>query len=123
MPPYTSHLLQPLDVGVFSPLKRAYGKLVEGMMVAANNHINKEDFLHLYPPACEKVFNQKNIYSGFAGAGLKPFNQDWVLKKITFQLRTPTPPLPVEGSISSAFQTLQNPQQLDHKIRSLQRSL
>jgi hypothetical protein len=57
MPPYTSHLLQPLDVGVFSPLKRAYGKLVEGMMVAGNNHIDKEDFLHLYPPAREMIFN------------------------------------------------------------------
>jgi hypothetical protein len=57
MPPHTSHLLQPLDVGVFRPLKHSYGKLVEGMMVAGNNHINKEDFLHLYPPAQDKVFN------------------------------------------------------------------
>jgi hypothetical protein len=84
MPPHTSHLLQPLDVGVFGPLKRAYGKLVEGMMVASNNHIDKEDFLHLYPSARERVFIQKNIHSGFAGAGLKPLNEDWVLEKITF---------------------------------------
>ena len=48
---YTSYLLQPLDIGVFRPLKRSYRKLVEGMMVAGNNYINKEDFLHLYPPA------------------------------------------------------------------------
>jgi hypothetical protein len=74
MPPHTSHLLQPLDVGVFSPLKRAYRKLVEGMMVARNNHIDKEDFLHLYPPARKMIFNHENIYSGFAGAGLKPLN-------------------------------------------------
>jgi hypothetical protein len=56
MPPHTSHLLQPLDVGVFGPLKRAYGKLVEGIIVAGNNHIDKEDFLHLYPSARERVF-------------------------------------------------------------------
>jgi hypothetical protein len=123
MPPHTSHLLQPLDVGVFGPLKRAYGELVEAMMVAGNNHIDKEDFLYLYPPAREAVFTQKNICNGFAGAGLKPLNQDQVLEKITFQLRTPTPPLLVEGSISSAFQTPQNPRQLDHKVRSLQKSL
>jgi hypothetical protein len=61
-----------------------YGKLVEGMMVAGNNHIDKEDFLHLCPPAREMIFNQENIYSGFAGAGLKPLNQDRVLEKITF---------------------------------------
>ena len=71
MPPHTSHLLQPLDVGVFGPLKRAYGKLVEEMMVAGNNHIDKEDFLSLYPPAREKVFTRENIRSGFAGAVIK----------------------------------------------------
>jgi hypothetical protein len=84
MPPHTSHLLQPLDVGVFGPLKRAYGKLLEGMMTAGNNHIDKEDFLSLYPPAREKVFIRENIYGGFAGAGFKPLNKDRVLEKITF---------------------------------------
>jgi hypothetical protein len=124
MPPHTSHLLQPLDVGVFGPLKRAYGKLTEEMMAAGNNHIDKEDFLHLYPSAREKVFTQGNICNGFAGAGLKPLNKDRVLEKITFQLRTPTPPLvEVESSISSAFQTPQNPRQLDHKISRMQRSI
>jgi hypothetical protein len=76
MPLHTSHLLQPLDVGVFGPLKRAYRKLVEGMMVAGNNHINKEDFLHLYPSTREAVFIQKNICNGFAGVGLKPLDKD-----------------------------------------------
>lgn len=45
------------------------------------------------------------------------------LRKSTFQLYTPTPPLLIEGSISSTFQTPQNPHQLDHKVRSIQRSL
>jgi hypothetical protein len=124
MPPHTSHLLQPLDVGVFGPLKRVYGKLVEGIMAAGNNHIDKEDFLHLYPSAREAVFIEKTICNGFAGAGLKPLDKDRVLEKITFQLRTPTPPLvEAEGSICSAFQTPQNPRQLDYKLRSMQRSL
>ena len=110
MPPYISHLPQPLDVGVFGPLKCAYGKLVKGMIEAGNNHIDKEDFLHLYPLMREVVFNRRNIYSGFAGAGLNPLDKDRVLEKITFQLRTPTPPLvEAESSISSAFQTPQNP--------------
>jgi hypothetical protein len=105
MPPHTSHLLQPLDVGVFGPLKRSYGKLVEGIMVAGNNHIDKEDFLYLYPPAHEAVLNQRNICNGFKGAGLRPLDKDQVLQRITFQLRTPTPPLLTEGLISSTFQT------------------
>ena len=107
MPPHSSHLLQPLDVGVFGPLKRAYGKLVEAMMRGGNNHIDKTDFLSLYPSAHNSVFTGDNIYGGFAGAGLKPLDKERVLSKITFQLHTPTPPpsLVGEGSISSAFQT------------------
>ena len=84
IPPYSSHLLQPLDIGVFGPLKRAYGKLIEGIMIAGNNYINKEDFLSLYPTAREKVFTRENIYSGFAGVGLKLLNKERVLAKITF---------------------------------------
>lgn len=29
MPPHSSHLLQPLDIGCFSPLKNAYGTMVD----------------------------------------------------------------------------------------------
>jgi hypothetical protein len=84
MPPHSSHLLQPLDVGVFRPLKQAYRKLVERIIMAGNNHVNKQDFLSLYPTARERVFTQENIYRGFAGANLKPLNPERVLKKITF---------------------------------------
>jgi len=84
MPPHTSHLLQPLDVGVFGPLKHTYEKLVEGMMAADNNYIDKKDFLSLYPPACEKVFTRENICSGFIETGLKLLNKDQVLEKIIF---------------------------------------
>lgn len=54
-------------------------------MVAGNNHIDKEDFLYLYPPAREAVFLARNIRNGFAGAGLKPLDQDWVLEKFVHQ--------------------------------------
>ena len=50
--------------------------MVEEMMAAGNNYIDKEDFLYLYPPTREKFFTQENIYSGFLGAGLKPLNKD-----------------------------------------------
>ena len=56
IPLHTFYLLQPLDVGVFGPLKGIYRKMVEEIMAIGNNYINKEDFLHLYPPAHKKVF-------------------------------------------------------------------
>jgi hypothetical protein len=44
-----SHKLQPLDVGCFSFLERAYGRHVENGMWFGINHINKIDFLSLLP--------------------------------------------------------------------------
>ena len=41
MPPHASHLLQPLDVGCFSPLKRAYGCQAEEMIRNGINYITK----------------------------------------------------------------------------------
>ena len=45
MPPHASHLLQPLDVGCFGPLKQIYRRLVEQRSRLRYNHINKLDFL------------------------------------------------------------------------------
>ncbi|KAF1924196.1 CENP-B protein, partial [Didymella exigua CBS 183.55] len=45
MPPHSSHLLQPLDVGCFSPLKRAYSREIEALIRHHINHITKLEFL------------------------------------------------------------------------------
>ena len=123
MPAHASYLLQPLDVGVFGPLKRSYGKLLEQWMISGNNHIDKEDFLSLYLPTCKWVFTSENICKGFTGAGLKPLDKERVLLKITFQLCMLTLPALVESLASSTFQIPQNTRQLDYKICSLQNSL
>jgi hypothetical protein len=44
MPPHSSHMLQPLDIGCFRPLKKAYGREIEEKMRAGTTHISKEDF-------------------------------------------------------------------------------
>jgi hypothetical protein len=92
MPAHSSHLLQPLDVGCFSPLKRAYGRLIEEKMRLGFNHIDKLDFLEAYPQARTAIFSSDNIKSGFSAAGLIPLNPDRVLSQLNIQLKTPTPP-------------------------------
>jgi hypothetical protein len=56
MPSHSSHLLQPLDVGCFAVLKRAYGRLVESKSRLGINHIDKFDFLMAYPEARADTF-------------------------------------------------------------------
>ena len=92
IPAHASHKLQPLDVAVFSPLKGAYGGLVESKMRCGLNHIDKLDFLDAYPKAYTEAFTSSNIYSAFRATGLVPLSPERVLSELTVQLKTPTPP-------------------------------
>ena len=92
MPPHSSHLLQPLDIGCFAVLKRAYARLIELKMRARINHIDKLDFLEAYPTARIEAFKSETIKNSFAAAGLMPYNPNRVISKLDIRLRTPTPP-------------------------------
>jgi hypothetical protein len=97
MPPHSSHLLQPLDVGCFAPLKRAYSHEVEALIRHHINHISKLEFLPAFKVAFTRAFTTSNICSAFRGAGLIPYEPDVVLSRLDVQLRTPTPPTLVEA--------------------------
>ncbi|RFU24894.1 hypothetical protein B7463_g11440, partial [Scytalidium lignicola] len=60
MPPHSSHLLQPLDVTCFSVLKRMYGTQIENKMQGRIQHIDKEDFLELYPITIQQLLREQN---------------------------------------------------------------
>lgn len=108
MPPHSSHLLQPLDIGCFAVSKRTYGRLVETKMRRGINHIDKLDFLEAYPTVRIEAFKSETIKNSFSAAGLVPFSPDRVLSKLNIQLRTPTPP-PSRGSDSSRNFTPKTP--------------
>jgi hypothetical protein len=92
MPAYSSHLLQPLDVGCFSVLKCSYGRLIENQMRLGINHISKVDFLSAYPQARSEAFRTLNIQNGFMVTGLVPYDPRRVLSTLQVQFKTPTPP-------------------------------
>jgi len=94
MPPHSSHLLQPLDVGCFGPLKRAYSKEIEDSVRCRINHMTKEDFLPAFKTAFAKAINQENIRGGFRGAGLLSLDAEAVISKLDLRIRTPSVPLP-----------------------------
>lgn len=92
MPSHSSHLLQPLDVGCFAPLKQAYGRQVEDLMRNHINHITNLEFLPAFRAAFEATFTKENITGGFRGAGLIPYDPEAVVSNLNVRLRTPTPP-------------------------------
>ena len=92
MPPYSSHILQPLDVGCFSPLKTSYSKQIESLIRVRINHITKLEFLPAFKEAFEAAFTEQNIKSGFRATGLVPYNPANVLAHLDLRLKTLTPP-------------------------------
>ena len=91
MPPHSSHLLQPLDVGCFGPLKKAYGRQIEDLMRAYITYISKLEFLCGFREAFFASITSQNIQGGFTGSGLVPYDPERVLSRLDVQLRTPTP--------------------------------
>ncbi|EMT65575.1 hypothetical protein FOC4_g10001844 [Fusarium odoratissimum] len=92
MPAHASHLLQPLDVGCFAVLKKAYGREIEHLIRCSITHISKTEFFPAFYAAFKATFTESNIRGGFRGAGLSPFDPEKVISKLDVQLRTPTPP-------------------------------
>lgn len=89
--PNTTHMMQPLDVAVFFPLKQSWRKLVkkwridnDGMEITK---INLPSALHSLLVDDESFSN--NIKSGFKTCGLYPFGADFVnYKRIVKQSAT-----------------------------------
>ena len=104
MPSHSSHLLQPLDVGCFAVLKRAYSRFISDLARRGYNHIDKFDFLDDYQRARLEAFQQPAIIqNSFAASGLVPVNAERVLSKLNISIRTPKPPSSRPSSRSSQF--------------------
>lgn len=91
MPPHSSHILQPLDVGCFGPLKKSYGRLIEEKVRAGVTHVAKEDFLSAFSAAFQDSLTEKNVQGGFRGTGLVPLDPTKVMTRLNVAPRTPTP--------------------------------
>ena len=79
LPPHSTHLLQPLDVGLFAPLQQAYSKAVEDYFLATGVGISHRQFLPLYKRARDQAYTKTNIESAFRKAGIVPLNPRAVL--------------------------------------------
>lgn len=76
LPLHSTHILQPLDVGLFSPLKEYYTKLLDqGTRTHPYQSLNKSDFFPLLMQARRQAFTEKNIKSAFTATGIHAFRR------------------------------------------------
>ena len=80
LPPHTSHMLQPLDIAVFSPFKHYFRRAIERRLQAGALKFPKTEFLETYQKVRPQALTEKNIKSGFRKAGLVPFNPQKALE-------------------------------------------
>ena len=83
-PPHSTHRLQPLDVGCFSPLTTFYSQELDQHTRLSEGQIRmtKRDFFKCFNPAWQKAFTNKNVASSWSKAGLFPFDPSVVLNQI-----------------------------------------
>jgi DDE superfamily endonuclease len=73
LPPHTSHVLQPLDLSVFSSLKSYYRKEVSQLsLLTDSSPIGKQNFLACYSKARKEALSAKIIKAGWKASRLWP---------------------------------------------------
>jgi DDE superfamily endonuclease/Tc5 transposase DNA-binding domain len=82
-PAHATHTLQPLDVGLFSPLSKAYSDELMNFLYKSQGftRLTKRDFFRLFWASWGIAFTKKNINSAFKNTGLNPFNPDIILQR------------------------------------------
>ena len=85
LPSHSTHLLQPLDVGLFSPYQHYYGIEVDNYIRSGRNinGITKSFFLLFLTAGHNQTFSSNNILQSFVTTGIRPLNAQRVIGKIT----------------------------------------
>jgi DDE superfamily endonuclease len=98
LPPHTTHLLQPLDIGLFAPLAVHYKSTIrDTCKFGYNFSVDKLVFLDCYYKACNKAFTVTNIQKAWKKSGLHPFLPSLIIDQM---LALPLPVLPASGTSS-----------------------
>jgi hypothetical protein len=88
---YSLYIIQLLDIGYFSILKRVYNWEFEIFIRGYIDYITKLEFFIVFKVAYFYIITLENIKTVFRGAGLVLYNPIIVLSKLDIKLRTPTP--------------------------------
>jgi hypothetical protein len=123
MPSHSSHILQLLDVGCFSVLKRLYRQQVEQLMGVGISYIDKLEFLQVYQQVRSKALHSTNIQNSFAATGLVLYNPNCVLSLLHTQLHTLSPQRRSQTPEPWTAETLHNIVELQHQTELIKRFL
>lgn len=82
LPAHSSHILQPLDVGVFQYLKKAQQNAIKKHLREGNTALTRYDFVSAFQEIFLKGFQIHHIISGFEKSGLWPTSEKPALTRL-----------------------------------------
>ncbi|XP_071760830.2 uncharacterized protein LOC139915943 [Centroberyx gerrardi] len=81
LPPHTSHILQPLDVSFFGPLKADFSGLVGDLSAVSHSFVvSKKEFSRVLRDSYQRLKDRRVVVAGFRKCGLHPLDPtaiDW----------------------------------------------
>ncbi|KAI0996829.1 hypothetical protein K3495_g11354 [Podosphaera aphanis] len=125
LPPRATHILQPLDLLVFSVVKSRYrNQIRELARLDDSAPVKKKRFIIYYHKAREEGLSEKVVRAGWCAAGICPFNIDHVIKSSQILCRPVTPLVQsqAQDSLDIIHRTPQRAQDVYLSRRSLQKS-
>jgi hypothetical protein len=93
LPSHTSHILQPLDVGVYLHLKRAQRDSLNDFVAGGGLQITRFHFLNMWNTLYNAAFRACYIYVGWEKSGLWPVNREIPLQPLRLAAKQKTEPL------------------------------
>jgi polyhydroxyalkanoate synthesis regulator phasin len=129
LPPHTTHKLQPLDVGIFSPYKNYYSEELKRRFDRHERSVTKQNFHKVLLSARPRAFREENIKSAFRKTGLFPADPSDIISDLTIKKqcregaadeleRPSSPPLDLAGVPLEAVRHIPPP----HNPHTLQKT-
>lgn len=115
--PHTSHVCQPLDVGVFQQYKHYHSEALDDEYRSGCENFNRVEFMNSLISVRRSTMTQRNIQSGWRRTGVYPFNPSIVIDALRERIRTPSR----SRSSSPPQQTPKTTRQLQSLGRKLKR--
>ena len=113
LPPHTTNVLQPLDVGLFRPLKVNLSKLTDGLkLLSIMDTLDKTNFTAVFKEALDKTICLATIKNGFRKTGTYPFNPEAIDKlhlMPTLPLQSSNLPESIESPSEVSLNETENP--------------
>ena len=121
LPPHTTIVLQPLDVGLFRSLKANLSKVTDVVKMLSvtgdYQNINKTKFTAIFKESFERSMSLATIKNGFRKIGIYPFNPEAIDKTRLIPIEpSPTPLIPTSMLPGVESTPIENLEKSEHNF-------